>query len=433
MKTTHPRPKQFLLLLCTCCISIFAPAQNNIAPPFQFSYVATPEEVGFSSQRLARLDSLLSSYITTGTMPNALTFIYRHGKVVQHKAYGFKNIERKELLKKDDIFRIASQTKALTSVGLMMLYEQGKFLLDDPVSMYIPAFKNAQVLVTNSNNDTTYTTRPAKTPITIRHLLSHTSGIPYGNSIYSRYKIPGVNSLEAVTIGEIVKRLATLPIEHDPGEKFTYGLNTDVLGYLIEVLSRMPLDVYFRTQLFEPLGMKDSYFYLPKQKVNRLVTLYAKDSLHTPLYVSKNEANQTYPIAGAQQYFSGGAGVVGTIEDYARFCTMLLNGGSFNGKQLLGRKTIELMTTNQIGNLEVWDSRDNFGLGFQLITEKGVAQLPGSVGAYKWGGMYSTDYIIDPKEDLLMLIYTNAYPFANPDINKRFRVMVYQALMAEKK
>ena len=433
MDINFPSLKKLLLLICASCIALLAPAQKVKAPFYQFSYAATPEAVGFSSSRLARLDSMLTTYIATGAMPNAVTFIYRHGKVVHHKAYGFKNSEQKQLLKKDDIFRIASQTKALTSVGLMMLYEQGRFLLDDPVSKYIPEFKNEQILVTSDDQDTTYTTRPAKTPITIRHLLSHTSGIPYGNAIYSRYKIPGVNSLEPVTIGEVVKRLARLPIEHDPGEKFTYGLNTDVLGYLIEVLSGMPLDIYFRTQLFEPLGMKDSYFYLPKIKAARLVTLYAKDSLHTPLYVSNNQANQTYPVAGAQQYLSGGAGVVGTIEDYARFCTMLLQGGSFNGKQILGRKTIELMTTNQIGDLEVWDTHDKFGLGFQLITGKGVAQMPGSVGAYKWGGMYSTDYIIDPKEDLVMLIYTNAFPFANPDINKRFRVMVYQALMAEKK
>jgi len=433
MDTNFPSFKYLLLLLCTCCIYFTAPAQKSNAKLFRFSHASTPEEAGFSSQRLARLDSLFINYIVTGAMPNAVTFIYRHGKIVHHKAYGFKNIESREQLKKDDIFRIASQTKALTSVGLMMLYEHGKFLLDDSVSMYIPEFKNTQVLVTSNDKDSIYTTRPTKTAITIRQLLSHTSGIPYGNSIYSRYKIPGVNSLEPITIGEVVKRLARLPVEHDPGEKFTYGLNTDVLGYLIEVLSGMPLDVYFRTQLFEPLGMKDSYFYLPKNKAGRLVTLYAKDSLHTPLYVSNNLANQTYPVAGAQQYFSGGAGVVGTIEDYARFCTMLLHGGSFNGKQILGRKTIDLMTTNQIGDLEVWDTRDKFGLGFQLITSKGVAQMPGSVGAFRWGGMYSTDYIIDPKEDMIMLIYTNAYPFANPGINSRFRVMVYQALLAENK
>ena len=425
--------KKVIVLLGSVFIFLQLSAQKNKSANFSYTYAITPEQVGFSSERLARLDSLLNNYIATGTMPNAVTFIYRHGKVVQHKAYGFKNIERKELLKKDDIFRIASQTKALTSVALMMLFEKGKFLLDDAVSMYIPEFKNPQVLVSSNEKDSTYSTRPAKSDITIRQLLTHTSGIPYGNWMYSRAKIPGINSLAPITIGDAVKRLAKLPLVHDPSQKFTYGLNTDVLGYLIELLSGMPLDRYFATQIFEPLGMADSYFYLPKEKAGRLVTLYAKDSLHNALYVSKDVANQTYPNGGAQQYFSGGAGVVGTIEDYAKFCTMLLNNGNFNGKQLLGRKIIELMTTNQIGDLEVWDTADKFGLGFEIFTEKGVAKMPGSVGAYKWGGAYSTDYIIDPKEDLIMLIYTNVLPFANPDVNKRFRIMVYQALVSEKK
>lgn len=407
-------------------------AQKPNATAFSFSYAAKPEEVGFSTERLGYLDSLLAHYVHTGAMPNAVTFIYRNGKVVQHKAYGYKNIEKKQLLKKDDIFRIASQTKALTSVGLMLLYERGKFLLDDPVSLYIPQFKNPQVLV-SSSNDSPYTIRPAKSEITIRQLLSHTSGIPYGNAIYKRAKIPGINSLGDETIGQVVKRLATLPLEHDPGEKFTYGLNSDVIGYLIEVLSGIPLDKYFQQNIFAPLGMKDSYFYLPKEKEGRLVTLYSKDSMNSPLYVSKDSANQYYPIAGAQKYFSGGAGVVGPIEDYAKFCIMLLNGGRFNGRQLIGRKTIDLMTINQIGDLEVWDTSDKFGLGFQIFTPKGLAHAPGSIGAFKWGGAYSTDYTIDPTENMVMLIYTNVLPFANPDINKRFRAMVYQALMAEKK
>ena len=175
--------------------------------------------------------------------------------------------------------------------------------------------------------------------------------------------------------------------------------------------------------------MVDSYFYLPKEKENRLVTLYSQDSITSPLYPSKNIANQTYPYAGAKTYFSGGAGVVGTIDDYARFCAMLLNKGKFNGKQFLSAKTIELMTRNQIGENEVWQSGNKFGLGFELFTENGLKYLPGSVGAYKWGGMYCTDYIIDPKEDLILLIYTNASPFANADINSKFRVLVYQALM----
>lgn len=393
-----------------------------------FGIALKPEEVGFDAKRLARIDSFLSNYVKEGVMPNAVAFIARHGKVVYNKAFGYRNIENKTLLKNDDIFRIASQTKAITSVALMTLFEENEFLLDDPVSKFIPEFKNPLVIVSINEKDSTATTKPASREITIRDLLSHKSGIPYGNILYAKQNIPSINSLGNESIGTVVKRIAKLPLEHNPGEKFTYGLNTDVLGYLIEVISGMPLNEFLKKRIFDPLEMKDTYFYLPKSKVERLVTLYSKDSLTGPLYYSKSVDNQTYPYAGAQKYFSGGAGLVGTIEDYARFCQMLLNGGTFNGNKILGRKTIDLMTCNQIGDEEVWGTKNKFGLGFEIVTTAGVAKIPGSLGSFRWGGAYSTDYTIDPKEDLILLIYTNVLPFANPDINTRFRIMVYQAL-----
>jgi len=397
------------------------------APEYEF--LSNPESVGFSTERLARIDTMLTEYVSKGMMPNAVTFVSRYGKVVHNKAFGWKNIETKEPVELNSIFRIASQTKALTSVGLMILYEKGKFLLDDPISHYIPEFKNPQVIVSINAKDSSYTSRPAKREITIRHLLSHSSGIPYPNIVYEKAGIPAVNSLEPITIAEVVKKIAKLPLDRDPGESFTYGLNTDVLGYLIEVLSGMPLDEYLRKELFEPLEMKDSYFYLPDDKASRLVSLYSKDSLNTPLHICKNKSNCSYPVAGAKTYFSGGAGVVGTVKDYANFCKMLLNEGSFNGKQVLGRKTIDLMRTNQIGENDVLGNENRFGLGFEINTERGVAKFPGSVGAFGWGGMYTTDYIIDPLEDMIIIIYTNAEPFANPNINRRFRNMAYEALI----
>jgi CubicO group peptidase (beta-lactamase class C family) len=422
---------QKLIIACLIIGFVVSACHNSTrqkASSAEFVYDDTPESVGFSSERLARIDSLLSDYVKQGIMPNAITFVARHGEVVHYKAYGWKNIEKKEPLELNSIFRIASQTKALTSVGLMMLYEKSKFLLDDPVSKYIPEFKNPQVLVKINNSDSSFTSRPAKREITIRDLLTHTSGIPYENEVYFKAKIPRVNSLEPIKIGDIVKKIAKLPLNHDPGESFTYGLNIDVIGYLIEVISGEPLDEYFRKELFEPLQMTDSYFYLPADKASRLVTLYENDSLGGPLKVCKNLANQTYPVAGAKTYFSGGAGVVGTIQDYANFCKMILNGGSFNGKQVLSRKTIELMSTNQIGDFEVWQNKNKFGLGFEINTEKSHYLMPGSVGTLGWGGLYSTDYRIDPSEDLIILIYTNANPFFNPDINTRFKILVYQAL-----
>jgi CubicO group peptidase (beta-lactamase class C family) len=422
------KPFIILCLFIGFAVSSCRNSTQQYATSTEFDYEATLESVGFSSERLARLDSFLIDYVKKGIMPNAITFVARHGKVVHYKAYGWKNIEKKEPLEQNSIFRIASQTKALTSVGLMMLYEKSKFLLNDPVSKYIPEFKNPQVLVKINKSDSSYSSRPARREITIRDLLSHTSGIPYGNEVYEKAGIPGVNSLKPLTIGNVVKKIAKLPLNHDPGEAFTYGLNTDVLGYLIEVLSGEPLDEYFRKELFEPLEMRDSYFYLPADKASRLVTLYENDSLGGSLKACKNVANQTYPVAGAKTYFSGGAGVVGSIKDYANFCKMILNGGSFNGKQLLRRKTIELMSTNQIGDFEVWQNKNKFGLGFEISTEKSHYLMPGSVGTLGWGGLYSTDYRIDPSEDLIMLIYTNANPFLNPDINNRFKILVYQAL-----
>lgn len=388
---------------------------------------------GFSSDRLSRIDNYLESQVKSGRIPNVVTYIYRNGQVVHNKAYGWKNIERNECVQISSIFRNASQTKALTSVGLMMLYEKGVFLLDEPISKYIPEFKNSSILDKINDSDSTYISHPAKHEITIRQLLNHTSGIPYANKVYAKAQIPEVNSLKPIKIGDVVSKIAKLPLIHEPGEYFTYGLNTDVLGYLIEVLSGKSLDIYFEENIFKPLEMKDSYFYLPKEKEHRLVTLYAQEKGDTLIRVSQKINNQTYPIAGAKTYFSGGAGVVGTISDYANFCQMLLNKGNFKGRQILSPKTIELMTTNQIGDFEVWDRKTKFGLGFSLATDKSNALELESKGSYGWGGMYATEYWIDPEENMFFLIYTNIEPFYNGDITKKFKILVYQALLNNKK
>ena len=416
---SKPMKVHYFIFLILMFFSIHCYGQNTLKKPEVFTKAKKSEEVGMSSQRLARIDSLLTSYVNLGMLPNAVTFVARHGKIVHYKAYGWKNIENKIPLQTTDIFRNASQTKAITSVAMMMLFEQGKFQLDDPVSKYIPAFKNPQVLDSIIKKDTSFLCHKAKHEITIRMLLSHTSGITYGNIIYDKYKIPRVNSMEDETIKDVVDRMAKLPLEFEPGTKWHYGLNLEIVGRLIEILSAMPLDAYFQKKIFEPLGMKDSYFYLPKDKENRLVTLYSKDSLNAPLKYCTITANQIYPISGAKKVFMGGAGLVGTIEDYAKFCQMLLNGGQFNGQHLLSRKTIDLMTTNQIGDLVTWDNI-KFGLGFELYDLSSVTKTLGSVGSFKWGGMYHTDYLIDPKEDLIMLIYTNAHPLATAILTIRY-------------
>ncbi len=412
----------FLLISCT-------PKHTAVSESKpQYFVSATPESVGFSSIRLARLDTFLKHAVEQGKIPNAVSFIARKGKVVYKKAYGFRSIEDSIPVQVTDIFRIASQSKAIISVALMTLYEEGKFWLDDPVSKYIPAFSNPEVLVSFNPSDSGYTSRPARSEITIRQLLNHTAGIPYGHPIYIKAGIPMLNSMDNISLEEVVNRLAKLPLVHEPGESFTYGLHTDIIGRLIEVISGKPLDLFLQERIYTPLGMKDTYFYLPDDKIERLVKLYEKTDMKGPLKLSEDINNQLFPIAGAKKYFSGGAGLVGTIEDYARFCQMLLNGGEFNNSRILGRKTIELMTSNQIGDLAVWNTGNKFGLGFEIITEKGNALIPGSVGSFKWGGAYSTDYIIDPAEDLICLVYTNCYPTAFKEITYYYRVLLYQAL-----
>jgi CubicO group peptidase (beta-lactamase class C family) len=399
----------------------------------QFIKVANVGEAGFNKERLSRLDSALKTYVTQGILPNVVTCIVWHGKIVHSKAFGWSNIEKKIPVSTDNIFRIASQTKAITSVALMTLYEEGKFLLDDPVSKYIPEFKNPVVLDSFNAADSTYTTHPAKGEITIRQLLTHTSGISYGilgtgpgNMIFAKEKIPAVNSLDDITIKQAVKKIARLPLMFDPGEKFLYGMNCDVIGYLIEVLSGKPLDVFVRERVLDPLGMNNTYFYLPTEKAGKLVTLYTPGL--SGLQVHPNLSYQTNPVAGAKKFLSGGAGLCGTVEDYARFCQMIMNGGTFNNHRVLSRKTVDLMTLNQIGDKTFNELGNKFGLGFEIYSTTAAAHHLGTIGALKWGGMYYTDYMIDPKEDLIFVIYTNIQPYSGPNIHELVYNLIYQAL-----
>lgn len=426
----------FLILLtvwaASCQVQQPVTVRKPVAPQ-SFNYRFDDSLSGFSSQRLARIDSLLNGLVKNGVLPNAVTFVARHGQVVHHKAFGFKDIEKGTGVSVTDIFRMASQTKAITSVGLMTLFEEGKFLLDDPVSKYIPEFANPTVLVDFNEADSTYTTRPAKGQITVRHLLSHTSGIHYGilgggvgAKMYAKERIPAVNSLEPETVEQVVKKIAKMPLLFDPGEKYQYGMNTDVAGYLIEVLSGQKLDKFLEQRIFKPLAMNDTHFYLPDAKADRLVKLYSSTS--NGLMPNANVSYQTYPVAGAKMFLSGGAGLCGPIADYAKFCQMMLNKGEFNGVRILSRKTVDLMTTNQIGDSTLGRTGNKFGLGFELFGDGQAAHHLGSKGAFRWGGMYSTDYVIDPAEDLILLIYTNVQPYRGPNVHELFHNMVYQAL-----
>ena len=406
---------------------------TNLYSQNSFPAYAKAEDAGISTERLNRIDTFINGLIENEYLPGAVVFIARHGKVVYHKAYGYDDIETKSLLRKDDIFRIASQTKAITSIAAMMLFEEGKFLLDDPISNYIPEFKNTNIIKTFNEQDTTCVTEPAKRGITVRQLLTHTSGIGYAtigtrqmNAIYAKAGVPsGVGNITG-TLAEKMKLLAGCPIQHEPGEKFTYGLNSDLLGYLVEIWSGMSLDQFFKTRIFEPLGMNDTYFYLPKEKQHRLVKLYEERNGVAKKINKSVEGDADYPCMEGT-YFSGGAGLSSTIEDYAKFLQMLLNGGTFNGNRLLSRKTIDLIITNQLSD-EVSKTR-KFGLGFEIETPERDHLTPLTVGSFSWAGMFNTSYWADPKENIVALIYSQIYPTTTGRIEHKFRALVYQAVI----
>jgi CubicO group peptidase (beta-lactamase class C family) len=417
------------LILAALLASVMSCTQSSVFKP------VNPESVGMSAEKLALIDTLISSGIDSGWITGAVGFIARDGKIVYSKAFGYSNSDSRTPMKTDDIFRIASQTKAITSVATMILFDEGKLLLDDPVSKYIPEFAHPVVLDKFNPADTTYTTVPAMREITIRDLLTHTSGIDYPKigsenmkAIYDKNNIPVGFESRPLVLGDYMKRLGKLPLVHQPGLQFTYGLNCDLLGYLVEVISGMSLDKFMHTRIFAPLGMNDTYFYLPVEKQSRLVKPCTENQLHKAVrWEDKTfgDVNVNYPLVKGS-YYSGGAGLSSTIEDYAKFLQMMLNGGEYNGKKILSRKTVELMTSNQIGNLNI--GQNKFGLGFEITTEEGQARLGVSRGSFAWGGFFGTTYWADPREKMVCLLFGQQWPLSHGEIGDKFRVLVYSAL-----
>jgi CubicO group peptidase (beta-lactamase class C family) len=390
---------------------------------------------GFSEERIKRIDLNLQKWVDEKQMNGCVGFISKNGKIIYHKAFGFDNLDKKTPMRTDHIFRLASQTKAITSVAIMMLYEEGKLSLNDPVFKFIPEFKKPSVIEKFNLADTTWTSIPAKREITIKDLLTHTSGIGYAqigskeaNAMYHKYGVIGGIGVPGYKLSDIIKNLGKLPLFHQPGEKFTYGLNSDVLGYVVEVVSGMSFDKFLRTRLFDPLSMNDTYFYLPAEKKSRLVSLYQVDSagLHMmpPAITIVEPIDRDYPNSNGS-YYSGGAGLSSTIYDYAVFLQMLLNGGTYNGKQILARNTVRMMTSNNVGPTVM--NGDQFGLGFGLTSEFESGSTPLNVGSFEWGGMFATTYWVDPKEGIVGLIYRNIWP-TNFDAGGRFKTLTYQAL-----
>jgi len=423
-----------LLQIVLFSISLVAYSQTTSIKKSEPLMVGTAQEEGMSPERLSKIDNMLQEHIQKDNLPGIVALIARNGKIVFHKAYGMANVKNKKVMEKDAIFRIASQTKAITATAVMMLWEEGKFKLDDPISKYIPEFGKAEILDTFNESDSTYTTKPAENQITIRDLLTHTSGLGYGvidgddrfKKIYAKAGITDLFTTKNITIGESVKKLAKLPLHHEPGEAWTYSEGLDVMGYFIEVISGKPFDKFLKTRIFEPLGMSDTWFYLPKEKENRLVTVHKKENNKWVQFpVTFYDTN--YPKTGAKTFFSGGAGLSSTPKDYATFLQMYLNEGELNGTRLLSRTTVNSILSNQIGN--IWDGGKDYGLAFDIINEKGEsAGGEGSAGTFGWGGYFNTQYFADPVENIIGIIMKQTQGPVKDDTGWKFKQMVFTTI-----
>jgi CubicO group peptidase (beta-lactamase class C family) len=429
-------------LLCVLLAGYAAAAQQATTPqppraPVQTTTAtATPESRGISSERLGRLHQGMQAYVDRREAGGIVTLIAREGKVVDVHASGFQDVESHTPMKADTIFRIASMTKPITSVAVMMLAEEGKLFLTDPVSKFIPAFKGQQVIAEGG------TTVPARRDITIRDLLSHRSGLSYGflngGPVGSAYRKEGVTdglTTTSMTLEEGINKLAAQPLMAQPGSAWNYSLSVDVLGRVVEVVSGMSFDVFLRDRIFKPLGMVDTAFDVTDAKWSRLSTVYTSDGSNGIRPMKDPEAfgnTHMSPFASyktPKRYFSGGAGLTSTAQDYWRFAQMLLNGGVLDGVRLLGPKTIELMASSHTSDLPqggLIGAGANFGLGFRVVMDVAATQAYGSPGMYGWSGIYGTVFWVDPKEQLVGIMMVQRYPGST--VAAGFQQLVYQAL-----
>jgi CubicO group peptidase (beta-lactamase class C family) len=397
---------------------------------------AQPESVGFSADRLERISKAVQKDIDDKRIAGAVTLVMRHGQVAFFKAQGMQDRENNKPMRQDTIFRICSMSKPITSAAVMILYEEGYFLLEDPISKYLPEFKNPKVLVKPPNGGATYTI-PAAHEITIRDLLRHTSGLTYAwnedlGPLYKEANVAsGILPYDG-TIGDSVNRLAKLPLLFSPGDRWEYGLSVDVLGRLVEVVSGKRFDEFLRTRIFEPLGMKDTYFFPPDDKLDRLATAYtyyADKGLNrfpdTPITEGSFSYSADYPYHGPKKLFSGGAGLNSTAPDYARFCQMMLEGGKLGNVRILSRKSVELMTHDQLGKIS---ANEDFGLGFGIAGGKTPLSELGTPGSYNWGGFFYTAFSIDPKEQMIVVFMGQLHPSGDLTLDQQVDELAYQAL-----
>jgi len=420
-----------ITLICFSIISVTAQTKSiKNSPPLTEASAAS---VGMSQERLNLIDKMCQEAIDNNSVPGVVALVARRGKIVYHKAFGTSDASGK-VLERNAIFRIASQSKAITATAVMMLWEEGEFGLDEPISNYIPEFKDGQVL-DSVLPDGSYKTTPVNKPITIRHLLSHTSGLGYGvidgdARFRKMYKDAGITDLfttESISIGESVKKLAKLPLHHHPGEKFTYSEGLDVLGYFIEIVSGMPFDEFLRKRIFDPLKMDDTWFYLPETKQSRLVKVQTKTDDKWTNYPT-TFYDPDYPIKGAKTFFSGGAGLSSTAKDYATFLQMYLNNGELNGTRILSRTTIQFMLENQIGET-LKEAGFYYGLAFAVVEETNANKGGNfSEGTFQWGGYFNTQYYADPEEQLVVVLMKQTQAVRGDSTANKFRILVSQAI-----
>jgi CubicO group peptidase (beta-lactamase class C family) len=419
------------ILLTLSGLLLLAPALRAELPP-----AATPESVGLSSERLQRLRSVIHQFVDEGRVAGIVTYVARSGRVAHLEAFGKADVEANLPMRKDTIFRIASQTKAVTSVAAMMLVEEGRLGLADPVSRYLPAFEKTTVALpapAGAVPGSPVTVVPARRAITIRDLLTHTAGISYGNGpAAEQWRKAGIEGWyfadRSEPVSAVVERMAALPMDAQPGERYVYGYNTDILGVVVEKVSGMTLAEFLQRRITGPLGLVDTQFYLPPAQKDRLAAVYgAKDGrierATDPRY------GQGHYVEGPRVAYSGGAGLLSTARDYGRFLQMLLNGGEIEGVRLLSPKTVELMTVNHVGALYA-DGNLGFGLGFDVVENLGRAGRHGSVGAFGWGGAYHTNYWVDPQERLVAVLMTQLLPAGDSPLQHRFRALVYASIVA---
>lgn len=414
-------------------LGLTAPLALSFATPLAAAQdLAIPDSVGMSASRLALLDSNLQRYVDEAKLAGQVYVLMRHGEVVAHEANGMQDIEDGIPMSTDTLFRIASQTKAITSLGIMMLQERGLLDINAPLSRYLPEWKDMQVAVANSSGG--YTLEPARREITLRHLLTHTGGMSYGNGVaasaWAQASIQGWYFADREEpVRDTIARMASLPLDAHPGEQWIYGYNTDILGAVIEQVSGQDLASFFTTEIFAPLGMNDTHFYLPANKRGRLATVYRPaDGGVEAIPETNGMQSQGLYDEGPRQSFSGGAGLLSTASDYAKFLQMTLNGGELNGTRLVSRKTIELMTTDHLSDI-AFQPGQGFGLGFSIATDLGLRGTLGSEGEYAWGGAYHSVYWVDPVEDLLVVYLTQIIPATNLDDHTTLRNGVYQAIV----